>query len=346
MATKCGKCLAVVTGTRNNPVIKCEGVCKGSYHLSCANIPKDLMEHIVNKTAAWFCSHCKAGKRRSIINDGEFKESNTVPEIDSSAGISDVLKVLFDLRNRLISIETSQQFLSDSIEDFRQRLNIILDENKALKNRLTHIESKQSLYEYKLNKMEALLDDKAQSDVLKDVVVTGLPYNVELKNDIVNSLFHVLDIKIQDNDIQSAHFVKPKEYVQHSNQSSRKTMLIIKTNSIELKNNILLQYKNKTTNKTYLRTSDLGINWPMPHVTCNIHIMNHLSPLQTKLYAVAKKIKEKHKFQFLWCKQGKILLRKDSSSNILRIDSFNDINHIENSFLAVDPAVAVEVGTG
>ena len=46
-----------------------------------------------------------------------------------------------------------------------------------------------------------------------------------------------------------------------------------------------------------------------------------------------KKIKHKFNIKYLWCKQGKLLLRKDSNSIIYHINSMNDINHVERTFL-------------
>lgn len=325
---KCSKCQAGVTGNRNNPGISCGGSCNGYFHITCANIPLDLLDHIRDKTAAWICDSCKTSKRRSII-DGTESSIETV--LDTPSGLPEILSVLNDLRNRIINVENSQQYVSNTFDDFKQQISLVLEENNLLKKKIRQLESKLSGYDTKINKIEAEMDKDFQRSIKNDVVVSGLPANTELKDEIISSLLRALEIKADDSGIQSSFMVNSNE--QHRTNTLKKPLLIIKTNSLDYKNNILLKFKNKTKNRNFLRSSDLEINWPSQHKTQNIFIMDHLSPFQTKLYAEAKKIKQKFNLKFLWCKQGKILLRRDSESNIYHINSMNDIKYVEQTFL-------------
>ena len=128
------------------------------------------------------------------------------------------------------------------------------------------------------------MDKASQRDILNDIVITGLPANIEMKNDMINNLLSFLGIKTDNGEIQSSFFANSKN---QQKNTSKKPMLIIKTINSELKNSILLNYRNITKNKNYIRTSDLGINLPAHHDPQIIHMRNHLSPLQTKLYAEA-----------------------------------------------------------
>lgn len=325
---KCTKCQVAVTGNRNNPGISCEGTCNGYFHIACADIPADLLDHIRNKTAAWICNACKSSKRRSII-DGTESTSDIL--LNNSSDVPEILKILSDLRTRIINVENSQQYVSNSFDNFLQQIKAISDENKVLKDKINQLESKQSFYEYKFHKIEANLDSEFQRTIQNDVVISGFPSDMSLKNEMVSSLLRVLDVKADNSIIQSSFFVNHND--QQRTGTFKKPMLIIKTQNNELKNDILLKYKTKTINKNYIRTSDLGINWPSSHKHLIIRIMDHLSPLQTKLYAEAKSIKQKLHFKYLWCKQGKILLRKDSDSIVYHINSMNDINYIQRTFL-------------
>lgn len=59
-----------------------------------------------------------------------------------------------------------------------------------------------------------------------------------------------------------------------------------------------------------------------------IYVNEHLSPEKKRLFSEAKAAKKQFDWKFLWIKEGNVLARKDTNSNVVKIDCRSDIAKI------------------
>ena len=59
--------------------------------------------------------------------------------------------------------------------------------------------------------------------------------------------------------------------------------------------------------------------------SARVYVNEHLSPGNRKLFAMASQKKSELNYKFLWTKNGTVLVRKDETARVLKIESADDI---------------------
>ena len=93
--------------------------------------------------------------------------------------------------------------------------------------------------------------------------------------------------------------------------------IIIQVKSGLIRNNILKKLKQRK-----LMASEINNRFTVMPIFAN----EHLCPENKTLFFHARKFKTENNFKFCWSRDGKIFLRKDESSAIIRIKSLEDLH--------------------
>lgn len=198
---------------------------------------------------------------------------------------------------------------------FTQQQKQVIEENKHLNEKILNVERRERILEDRVNKLEMILDEPLRNERKNDIVLAGLPPN--LTNTQINAIFAKLGT--QSTNIKSiAPIIKKQEGKQES------CLYVIKLISEESKMDVMSKKKKFGE----LFTAEFNLTGK----NNEIFFRHHFSPLQSKLYFEAKKIKINNKMAYLWFSQNKIFLRENSSSRIFSITNFNDITKINQIY--------------
>jgi hypothetical protein len=194
----------------------------------------------------------------------------------------------------------------------------VLDDNKALRDRLRESEIKQIETEKKLNTLEYLLDLNEQEKIKPNILISGFETTKDNMKKVVREILTNVDNTIKNTDIAD---IAPTG----QSENNKFNQFIVKLASEDIKNQIMQKKKLKKIFTTQINIPDCMSNK-------QILFQHHLSKLQKKLYFEARKIKSSKNFKFLWVKDGVILLRESTETRkIYRITNFNHINAINEA---------------
>lgn len=215
----------------------------------------------------------------------------------------------------VIDIRKAQQFQSSQLDDLVKRNQDMKDENITLKKRLASLEDKNSSLEHKINNLEKNFDELQQAKIKNNIVLAGLPHNLEKLEDQVLNIAKIIKSEISKEDISQVTLLPNK-----SNQP-RNSLYLLEFKSQKAKTEFMgkkKQYKNLFTAELGLATSE----------NKEIFFRHHLTPFQSHLYRQAKEIKISKNFQYLWVKNSQIFICEKESSKHYKISSQSDIDYI------------------
>jgi len=212
------------------------------------------------------------------------------------------------------SIEKKMEELASSINfEFKEMEEKIhkteIEINSKFDKKIEDLEYKVSILEATVNKFER---DKFKNDVL----IFGLPGDVENPKELTLKLIDKLNANINSNEILNVKLLKKK---------TNKNTMLVEFRSHESKKMLM------TSKKHYkqLFAKNLGLKTENNN---EIYIRNHLTNFQTHLYFQTKHFKNTHNFRFLWTKDGRILLRENEGSKVFEITCEQDLKNISNTF--------------
>lgn len=311
MGKSCNICSNKITDNRF-PGIECAG-CQLMFHGKCVKISSEMFEGIKEGLIVWNCSSCRPRTRRSTVVYSE--DPPVIPSAGSSNNDSnESIVILKNLRQRLESMEKSLQFISSCQDDLKLELRTLNKENISIKEKLHKLEGITYEQEKRINNLEILADIINQEKLKNNIIITGLPSNLENKVSVVEQIAKKLNVEIPANDIdQNISEIKNKNNKDTSSY-------VVRCKSHLTKQNLLTKSK-----KARIFTDDLNLS---NGSNKQVFMMHHLTALQSKLYYEAKLIKIKYNFKYLWISNGKIMLRKEEGSKFFQIVSLQDIQHI------------------
>lgn len=191
--------------------------------------------------------------------------------------------------------------LSGIVTENTKRIDNLQIENREIKRDLS------SLRNY-CNRLESITR-------MNNVVISGIPEKSnENVQDIVVKVADSLGLKISRDQISKVTRFRPRN-------GTIKPILVSFVSPTH-RNNILISY----TTRKVLKGGAIGLS---DDVT--IRIGEHLSTLKQSLLQKSKKeLKSTGLYAFVWSQNGNILIRKTSTSKILKINSLDDIEKFKS----------------
>lgn len=317
MSSVCEKCTKTIIDEAE--AIECKGLCGRKFHCICAGLNVSSLKRLTRgEKSKWVCVKCK--------DDLQDKQnSNAVTSLDDNnkQSYSEILQMMTaireenasfktDILQKLCDFEKALQFHSSQLEDtinsnlqLREEIKVIhsqneklIQENSALKSQITEIKNE--------------MIDLQQYSRRLNIQLDNLP-EVENENiqETISSVMKNLDLDLTAN-IVTAHRVP-------TIKKDKIKPLIIQFNAVNAKETFLKAAKTKRP------TADL-VNSRLEKLP--LYFNDHLCSELKKLLYECKKFKKENNFMFCWTKSGKIFLRKDEGSRVLRIKNITDLPNV------------------
>lgn len=233
------------------------------------------------------------------LKDQDQRLSTKIDEVFSKLDAQDV---------KIEEIAKSQNFLNLEFENIKQS---VLD-LKGL-----NIKAK---YDSLQNEIESLKQQLIDQDIARDELdqyhrrdnleFHGIPEKInENTNHIIKSMVKNLNIDLKDSDISTTHRLKAV--------GNKTPGIIVRFTNRDIRNQIFHKKRN------LVGVRNFGIDG-----MTNLFINENLTPRKRKLFSMGYKKKSSLKYQFIWTKNGNIFVRKNISSESIKISSEADIDNL------------------
>lgn len=310
----CGKCNDEVTDG-----VVCSS-CDGYLHYGCSGISEVSYRKMgPEKKSTWKCWQCR--------DQGKVTDN----------GIQKVLQEIKLLRSEFSPMKSDIHKLTAGVD----HLNIKLEEMESrfckLESRVTIVEEKNSTVISKLqhdlaaaNLVIATLQcDKERSEQfsrLNNLEISGVPVaSGENLHTILNLVCVKVGVSLDERDVDRIHRVRRFDAAANSaagqQQPSRHPAIIVRFTRRVCKDRVLAAMRARRV----LTSADLGLSGP----TSNIYMGDHLTPANKLLLRRARELKTVLGYQYLWIRDGKILMRKSDKSKVILIAKSEDLEKLK-----------------
>lgn len=215
-----------------------------------------------------------------------------------------------DLQNELSSVQQSAQFISDQHDDLNTRLKSLAGNS----GRMDKIEAELNELKIQNRLLNSEINNSEQRDRLLNLEFVGIPeVSGENLEDIILKIANHVGLHLNREDIVHVNRISSRVKLQ-----GRPRVIIAKLKSRLLRDNFLsLAKKNKVTTKHVDGTGDKPI-----------FINEHLTVYNKMLLRKCKEAAKNKLYQYVWVKNGRILLKKDDTSSTFRVSDEEDLKKI------------------
>lgn len=217
---------------------------------------------------------------------------------------------LDDVMRELREVKESINFMSTKYDELIIKVNSVMDDNKKLHKENQNIINHNSKLQEEVDSLTAFVNDTKQYDLKNNVVIFGLP-PMRTAAEAKTSFAKIM----QKVDINEDELGVVDIYQKKNSHNNTVAPIVVKFQEFNIKNNILQLMKT-----TAISTKDIGLT-----TTNRIRITDQLTPFNQQLLNEAKQLRS-HGYKYIWYKHGKIMIRKNSDSEIITIKS---LGHIE-----------------
>lgn len=257
----------------------------------------------------------RKGRSANARNQRTTKQSQSNKSNESEDEVDDdtteaTLNNLYKLNTEM---NVTLKFLSSQYDDFLRKITRIEKENKTLKKQNEELNTRLETVENEINVQ--------QQQRIKDyITIHGIPHknNENLKAVIVET------IKATQTNITEENILSCRRM--NSPNSTQKTSIIVaKLDNYDTKTKLQQNFKNNgpITMQQIIPTSNPATENRLVYI--NDYLTNHTR----QLYELAKELKKRHNFRYVWTKDGKVFIRKNENSKIFRIKNISDREVIE-----------------
>ncbi|KOB74531.1 Uncharacterized protein OBRU01_09055 [Operophtera brumata] len=324
---KCARCNKTVT--KKAPGLECSR-CGGLTHASttCTDLSNKQLNILKSaENLDWTCSDCKQKspfrKTSFIIPEDDMEDDDAGSEksihlpINTSKFLSDISSEMEkSIKKELKETNQCLQFLSDKVDDyleimetFKEKIHVLENKNSELINKNKHLEIKVGALEQRMNEIQ-------QSQLVKLVEIVGIPVSAcESLDVIAKNLAKKLDMKVED-----VKTIKRLPAKQGKPDTIQLTMREEVTKSRWI----------SAARSMNLVAADVAPNVEASRSRDKLFIRQALTQhLKNVLWKAKQALKDTHKF--VWCKEGKVLVRKTDQSKIIVLRSETDITNLVKS---------------
>ncbi|XP_022201029.2 uncharacterized protein LOC111057869 [Nilaparvata lugens] len=269
---------------------------------------KDELDFIISEKQIWRCPPCAASRRSSMqaVSDAE----------KGKASISQVIFMLEVAKNDRKRMEkemnTSFEFLHNLVKEQKETLDkqamkmseyiAVIEELKQEKVNLSK----------KVKDLELKLDESEQYSRSNNIEIHGVPEqgNEDLY-ETVAGVSAALGHKVSREAIDVCHRL--------GKRSDNAGPAIIIARFVRREDKLKILEKRRV--KRDFSTNDIGLSC----ATVPVYINENLCYGRRKVFAAARLAKKEKNYAYLWIRNGKILMQKESSSPVREILSMEDV---------------------
>lgn len=311
MSNLCGRCNDVLTGSGELDATCCS-VCAQRYHFECNTLSENSWRtYGPTRRGAWKCSSCK---------DGNVPAASKPPlkQLNIPITIEDLGKRFVEmetnLTEKLSEFTDSLNFYGDRIDELAKTIKTIETKNLLIEKRLTTQEAENIELKSRVKDLEGLLRQQEQREHACKMEITGLKNSAIDEVELVHKMVEFAGLKNENIQFKAEKVVKkPKDDQSGNTQVS----IVVQFKTEDIMSNVLSKIK---AGKVYNKLGEIIQSGDK--VYCN----EYLTPYYKKLLFEAKRVKIDKKYEYLWVKKGKILLRKQNGSKVETLICNNDLS--------------------
>ncbi|XP_052753741.1 uncharacterized protein LOC128201282 [Galleria mellonella] len=303
-------------------------VCKRRFDFPCAGITESGYRKLGERRHFWRCTECKTNTPSAPSSRAQ---SPSVPSIETlheelkkislqlsplASLIADVKTIKSDVTNLqndvkviksdVTSLQKSIEMAHESIKDYSTTINSLETRLRVVEDKTEYI----SKLEADITRINQLLNDKEQWSRANNVEIRGVPQkNNENLFDIAMKIGNVADYEINKCDINFITRVP-------SRQNNGPKSIVMALNNRYIKDN----YVAAVRRMKHLNLNSLGFAGDG-----RFYVGDHLTVENKQLLSKTKSIAHDKKFQYVWVKHSKIMVRKSPTSPIIVIKSAGDL---------------------
>lgn len=315
------ECFACKSDIPQQDAVNC-GVCHNTLHLSCTDIKRK------NDRKDWKCVNC-----RPVLVTTNPKVTGTVSnpqspacsiDTNSPVALQTILLEIRDLAKSMNSCHEKLDVHTRLIEDQKKEIEKYRSENQQLHDRISVLEKYNCDLKSRVNEME-------QYSRKNSVEIHGVPlpkktsHGARSKEDtiaVVHRVGQAMGFKFEPYTIDACHRLGPS-------RNGQPPGIIVKFTRRVDKEDFLAKKKTRPQLSTRHVLGFEDCDFP-------IFVNESLSPYNRFLFMKAKEYKKVNNFKFCWVKNGHILLRKNESSNIMQVNSIDDLKYPSESVKVVE----------
>lgn len=318
--------------------------CGGGLHYTCSSVSEASWHSMGQaKKNAWKCADCRtrkplanqmltrSGSNSSLASSsGDVGEGNRRDETFQLSGLEVLLNKKFKefekvidkkigkIEGRLQEIERGLEFVGNSVDDLKKSCKEIEKKVITVEKKQETMEAQNQELRKKVKDLEIAMQEMAQDLNQSKVEITGVPQNVN------HSVF-------MEKVLEKINVVPAIGKTEYSIEKVEQRK--VGTDPPRMKSLMTVDFKNKATrnrvidtikkNKVHMNTSLVGETSPQP-----IFINEALTPYMKKVFYETKKIKNDKGYQYLWIKDGHILLKKNEGSKVMRITCLANLDKL------------------
>lgn len=325
---KCIKCNKNIT--RKLPGLECSR-CDKIVHAdpTCAKLSNKQINTLRNSPGIeWSCEDClKNMSRRSsyIIPDNDEDDDDSEP--NSVINTMDTRKLVQDIsrelkktfKEEISSLGASLEFLGDQISAMEQSIKNQDSVIKKLEHKNEDLQNKNKNLELRVAVLEQGLRNHEQKSLSTSLEIAGLP-DIPPK-DVKQTLLTVAaELDMDDNDILS--------YQRIPGNRDKPTSILV-----EMKTKPVCKQWIDASKQKCITAGKIFLDIPKEKANNRIYIREALTKyVKTLLYNA--KLELNKSFQFIWCKDGNVCVRKTNNSKIYYIRSLQDIKQLSQARLS------------
>lgn len=323
---KCSTCKKNIT--KKAPGLECSR-CNRIVHAdpACSKLSNKQLNTLRNATGIeWSCEECTQNiSRRSsfIIPEDDADEDSDSGHIIGGQRTLDTRKLIQDisrelkktLREEISVLEASMEFLSEQISTMENTLKSQDSKIKTLENKNQELTNKNKNLELRVAVLEQGMQQFEQKALSTTLEIAGLP---DIPHQEVNKCIQNIASILgkETTDVQTSRRVMGNK--------DKPGVLVIEMKSSIARNQWLAASKEKC-----FTAGTILPEVPKDKADTRIYIREALTkPMKTLLYNAKQKLRDK--FQFVWCKDGKVFARKTNDSKIHYIRTTIDIDMLKD----------------
>lgn len=285
--------------------------CKQCFHLSCVNMTKEEIDYLTSENQIWRCPSCTQSRRKSrqACSDAE----------EGKASLDQVVFMLEEAKEDRQRMEkemnTSFEYLHGVVNDQKKLLSEQNEQIKSFTLVVENLKQENINLKNKIKLLEVKVDENEQYSRSNTIEIHGMPESAkEDVYEVVTNVAVALGVEITRNAIDVCHrlgkrsnFTGPAGIIARLVRREDKQLIL-----------------DKRREKRNFNTTDLG----MTQAATPIYINENLCPGRRRLYAAARQAKTEKKYTYLWIRNGRILMRKESSAPVKVINSMDDLTDL------------------
>lgn len=241
-----------------------------------------------------------------------------------------------DIKNQISELSDKHDVTSAKVVDLEAAVGIIEEQHRTTDHKISHIEQELKSRILVLEKRD---HDRDQYSRMNNVEISGIPSKPgENLFNILKDLCAVIGFNFNSSDIDYIHRVRTYAATKQSpgagaggsaaggaapepGLQQRHPHIVVRWARRRCREEMVAAARLRR----HINTAQLG--YPGP--ASNVYVNEHLTPANKLLLKEARDIKNKNNYDYLWVKNGKIIIRKSEKHRSIVINSASDLNKIK-----------------